>query len=81
MSQITIKLKARTPREIRSLRERLGLTLDDVAGTASELLGTRIDPTWLSRAERELRPMTPEQIRAICDAIEAVVARREEQAR
>ena len=71
-SKILLRIDASTPDGLRQLREARGLNLDEVANEAD------IDPTWLSRVERRLRPMTPEQITAIREAIEAIVARRAE---
>jgi len=72
-SKILLKIDASTPTGLRQLREIRGLNLHEVANEAG------IDPTWLSRAERTLLPMTAEQMSAIREAIETIVTRREEQ--
>jgi len=66
VSKILVKIDASTPGGLRRLRDAYGLNLDEVAKKAG------LDPSWLSRAERGFRPMTPEQMAAIRAAIEAL---------
>jgi len=65
-SKILVKIDASTPGGLRRLREAYGLNLDEVAKK------TGFDPSWLSRAERGFRPMTPEQMATIRAAIEGL---------
>jgi len=55
---------------LRQSREWNGLTLDEVAMAAG------VDPTWLSRAERGLRPLSPGKAKAVREAIRTLVAKR-----
>ena len=66
VSKILVKIDASTPGGLRRLRDTYGLSLDLVAQKAG------VDRTWLSRAERGFRPMSPEQMAAIRAAIEAL---------
>lgn len=66
MSKILVKIDPSTPAGLRRLRKAWGLNLDQVAQ------GAGIDPTWLSRAERGLIPMSSEQITRIRKAIEGL---------
>lgn len=56
---------------MRRRREWNGLSLDVVAAEAG------VEQSWLSRAERGLRPMTREQVAQINAAIDRLIERRE----
>ncbi|HUW10800.1 MAG TPA: helix-turn-helix transcriptional regulator, partial [Anaerolineae bacterium] len=71
MSKILVKIDTSTAAGLRQLRDARGLNLDEVAQKAE------MDPTWLSRAERGLRPMNADQMARIRQAIETIVTRRE----
>ncbi len=64
------KKQADSSLSVRDLRRFNGLSLDEVANEA------RVDPTWLSRAERGRRPMTAERERAIREAVARLIERR-----
>ena len=64
VSNVLVKIDASTPAGLRRLRCAHGLSLDQVAQKSG------VDRTWLSRAERGFRPMSPEQMGALRTAIE-----------